>query len=126
MQPQMTTFLSICNGTSIVTDSVWDNRFRYVDQLIRMGASIQIEGKAAIITGVEKLQAAPIKADDLRAGAAMLIAGMCAHGTTQIEEIIHIERGYENVVEKLRGIGAHISKVNFPDDAGETIVSNAG
>lgn len=126
MQPQMTTFLSICNGTSIVTDSVWDNRFRYVDQLIRMGASIQIEGKAAIITGVERLQAAPIKADDLRAGAAMLIAGMCAHGTTQIEEIIHIERGYENVVEKLRGIGAHISKVNFPDDTGEAIVGNAG
>ena len=90
-----------------------------------MGASIQIEGKAAIITGVEQLQAAPIKADDLRAGAAMVIAGLCAHGTTQIEEIIHIERGYENVVEKLRGVGADISKVDFPDDTPQTIVGSA-
>ena len=125
MQPQMTTFLATCNGTSIVTDGVWDNRFRYVDQLIRMGASIQIEGKAAIITGVEKLHAAPIKADDLRAGAAMLIAGMCAEGETVIEDIYHIERGYEKVVEKLQGLGVDIKKINFPDEAPKA-VNNAG
>ena len=126
MQPQMTTFLALSNGTSIVTDGVWDNRFRYVDQLSKMGANIQIEGKAAIITGVEKLTGAPVRADDLRAGAAMLIAGMCAHGKTTIEEIYHIERGYEKIVEKLRGIGADISKVDFPDNAEKEDKYNAG
>ena len=126
MQPQMTTFLALSNGTSIVTDGVWDNRFRYVDQLSKMGANIQIEGKAAIITGVEKLTGAPVRADDLRAGAAMLIAGMCAHGRTTIEEIYHIERGYEKIVEKLRGIGADISKVDFPDNAEKEEKHNAG
>lgn len=126
MQPQMTTFLALSNGTSIVTDGVWDNRFRYVDQLSKMGANIQIEGKAAFITGVEKLTGAPVRADDLRAGAAMLIAGMCAHGKTTIEEIYHIERGYERIVEKLRGIGADISKVDFPDNAEKEEKYNAG
>ena len=91
-----------------------------------MGANIQIEGKAAIITGVEKLTGAPVRADDLRAGAAMLIAGMCAHGKTTIEEIYHIERGYEKIVEKLRGIGADISKVDFPDNAEKEDKYNAG
>ena len=127
MQPQMTTFLALSEGTSIVTDGVWDNRFRYVDQLSKMGASIQVEGKAAIVTGVPKLQGAPIRADDLRAGAAMLIAGMCAEGRTVIEEIYHIERGYEKVVEKLRGVGVDIEKVNFPDDdEKQSTVNNAG
>ena len=126
MQPQMTTFLALSNGTSIVTDGVWDNRFRYVDQLSKMGANIQIEGKAAFITGVEKLTGAPVRADDLRAGAAMLIAGMCAHGKTTIEEIYHIERGYERIVEKLRGIGADISKVDFPDNTEKEEKYNAG
>ncbi len=123
MQPQMTTFLATCEGTSIVTDGVWDNRFRYVDQLIRMGASIQIEGKAAIITGVPKLHGAPIKADDLRAGAAMLIAGICADGTTVIEDIYHIERGYERVIEKFTGLGADIKKVNLPEDQPDMVPS---
>jgi UDP-N-acetylglucosamine 1-carboxyvinyltransferase len=122
----MTTFLALSEGTSVVTDGVWDNRFRYVDQLSKMGASIQVEGKAAIVTGVPKLQGAPIRADDLRAGAAMLIAGMCAEGRTVIEEIYHIERGYEKVVEKLRGVGVDIEKVNFPDDDEKTTVNNAG
>ena len=126
MQPQMTTFLALSEGTSIVTDGVWDNRFRYVDQLSKMGASIQVEGKAAIVTGVEKFHAAPIRADDLRAGAAMLIAGMCAEGRTVIEEIYHIERGYEKVIEKLRGVGVDIDKVDFPDDDGKKAVNNAG
>lgn len=126
MQPQMTTFLALSEGTSIVTDGVWDNRFRYVDQLSKMGASIQVEGKAAIVSGVPKLHGAPIRADDLRAGAAMLIAGMCAEGRTVIEEIYHIERGYEKVVEKLRNVGADIEKVDFPDDDGKVVNKNAG
>ena len=126
MQPQMTTFLALSNGTSIVTDGVWDNRFRYVDQLSKMGANIQIEGKAAIISGVEKLTGAPVRADDLRAGAAMLIAGMCAQGKTMIEDIYHIERGYEKIVEKLRGIGVDITKVDFPDNTEKDEKHNAG
>ena len=126
MQPQMTTFLALSNGTSIVTDGVWDNRFRYVDQLSKMGANIQVEGKTAIISGVEKLHGAPVKADDLRAGAAMLIAGMCAEGTTYIEEIYHIERGYENIVEKLRSLGVDISKVDFPEEDKKVVTGTAG
>ena len=115
MQPQFTVLLSLCEGISIVTDSVWDNRFRYVDQLTRMGAQIQIEGKAAIVQGSAALKGAPVKADDLRAGAAMIIAGLCAKGTTEIEDIIHIDRGYEDVVKKLTAVGATIARVNFPD-----------
>lgn len=114
MQPQFTTLLALSEGTSIVSDSVWDNRFRYVDQLTRMGAQIQIEGKAAIVQGVQSFKGAPVKADDLRAGAAMIIAGLCAKGTTEIEDIIHIDRGYEDVVRKLRAVGADISRVDFP------------
>ena len=126
MQPQMTTFLALSDGASIVTDGVWDNRFRYVDQLSKMGANIQIEGKAAFITGVEKLHGAPVRADDLRAGAAMLIAGMCAQGRTLIEDIYHIERGYEKIIEKLRAIGVDISKVDFPDETDNVAENNAG
>ncbi len=111
MQPQISVLLSIADGTSIVSEGVWDNRFRYVEQLIRMGASISVDGKLAVIQGVETLKGAPIKADDLRAGAAMLIAGLCAKGTTEIENIIHIDRGYEDVVEKFRLLGADISRV---------------
>ncbi len=115
MQPQFTVLLSLCEGISIVTDSVWDNRFKYVDQLIRMGAQIQIEGKAAIVEGSALLKGAPVKADDLRAGAAMIIAGLCAKGTTEIEEITHIDRGYEDVVKKLTAVGAQIERVNVPE-----------
>ncbi len=115
MQPQFTVLLSLCEGISIVTDSVWDNRFRYVDQLTRMGAQIQIEGKAAIVQGSAVLKGAPVKADDLRAGAAMIIAGLCAKGTTEIEDIIHIDRGYEDVVRKLSAVGASIARMDFPD-----------
>ena len=114
MQPQFTTLLALSEGTSIVSDSVWDNRFRYVDQLTRMGAQIQIEGKAAIVQGVQSFKGAPVKADDLRAGAAMIIAGLCAKGTTEIEDIIHIDRGYEDVVRKLTAVGAQIARVDFP------------
>ena len=115
MQPQMATLLALAEGTSIISESVWDNRFRYAEQLVRMGAQIQVDGKMAVIEGVEKLKGAPIKATDLRAGAAMLIAGLVAEGTTEIEVIEHIERGYENYVEKLTALGADIKKVRIPD-----------
>ena len=114
MQPQISVLLSIAKGTSIVTEGVWDNRFRYVEELRRMGANVQVDGKVAVFEGVEELTGAPIKATDLRAGAAMIIAALCANGTTYIEEIQHVERGYENIVEKLRALGADIRKETVP------------
>lgn len=115
MQPQMTVLLSIADGTSIVSESVWDSRFRYVAQLTRMGANIQVDGKLAVVEGVEKLKGAPIKADDLRAGAAMIIAGLTAEGETEVENITHIDRGYEKVVEKFTALGAKIERRNYPE-----------
>ncbi|MBQ4100895.1 MAG: UDP-N-acetylglucosamine 1-carboxyvinyltransferase, partial [Oscillospiraceae bacterium] len=114
MQPQMATLLSIANGTSIITEGIYDSRFKYVDELRRMGANIQVDGKVAVIQGVNQLVGAPVKAVDLRAGAAMVIAGLVANGTTEIEDIYHIERGYEDLVSKLRGIGADIKKIDYP------------
>ena len=116
MQPQMATVLSIADGTSIVTEGVWDSRFRYVDQLTLMGADIQVDGKMAVITGVKSLNAAPVRAVDLRAGADMIIAGLAADGTTEIEEIDHIDRGYEDVVEKFSALGADIKRVPIFDN----------
>lgn len=118
MQPQMAVLLSIADGTSTISEGIWDNRFRYVEQLIRMGANITVEGKRAYIEGVERLKGAPVKADDLRAGAAMLIAGLVATGTTEIEDILHIDRGYEDVVAKLSALGADIKRVEYPDAPG--------
>lgn len=111
MQPQIATVLSICDGTSIVTEGVWDSRFRYVEQLALMGADIKVDGKMAVITGVEKLKNSPLKAVDLRAGAAMIIAALMAEGESEIEDIRHIDRGYEKVVEKFAAIGADIKRV---------------
>lgn len=111
MQPQMAVLLSIAQGTSIVTEGVWDNRFRYVDQLTMMGAHIKVDGKVAVISGVDALTPAPVKAVDLRAGAAMIIAGLATTGITEIEEIGHIDRGYEHIAEKLRAIGADIRRI---------------
>ena len=111
MQPLMGVLLSVAKGTSTVTESVWDNRFRYVDELRKMGANVQVDGQVAVFEGVDKLTPAPLRALDLRAGAAMVVAALMADGTSEIEEIGHIERGYENIVEKLRGLGAEISKV---------------
>ena len=116
MQPQIAVLLSIANGTSIINENVWDNRFRYVEELRRLGAQISVDGKIAVIEGVDELLGAPVKATDLRAGAAMIIAGLCAKGVTEIEEIGYIERGYENIVEKLRGLGADIKRVYEPDE----------
>ncbi|MBQ2135494.1 MAG: UDP-N-acetylglucosamine 1-carboxyvinyltransferase [Clostridia bacterium] len=118
MQPQIATILAVAEGTSIVTEGVWDSRFRYVEQLILMGADIQVDGKMAVITGVDALSPAPVKAVDLRAGAAMLIAGMMAEGVTEIEEIDHIDRGYEEVVEKFTALGADIKRVYYDENAG--------
>ena len=115
MQPQFATMLSIADGTSIVSEGVWDSRFQYVEQLARMGANISVNGKAATIEGVESLNGSPVKADDLRAGAAMLIAGLIAKGTTSIENIVYIDRGYDNVVGKFRKLGADIVRVSEED-----------
>ena len=112
MQPQIAVTLALSEGTSIVTESIFENRFRYVDELRKMGASVQVAGQVAVFEGVEKLSPAPLRALDLRAGAAMVVAALMADGTSEIEEIGHIERGYENIVEKLRGLGADISKVD--------------
>ena len=111
MQPQMATLLAIAEGTSIITEGVGDSRFRYFDQLTLMGADIQVDGKMAVITGVKELNAAPVKAVDLRAGAAMIIAGLMAKGITEVEEIGHIDRGYENLAEKLTALGADICRM---------------
>ncbi len=116
MQPQIATLLSVAEGTSIVTEGVWDSRFRYVEQLTLMGADIQVDGKMAVITGVENLNPAPVKAVDLRAGAAMIIAGLMAQGTTEVEEIVHIDRGYEKIAEKLTALGANIKRVTVNPD----------
>lgn len=120
MQPQVAAVLSLADGTSIVTESVWDNRFRYVEELRRMGAEISVDGKTAVIQGVEQLTAAPVKAVDLRAGAAMVIAALAAKGTTYIEDIQYIERGYEDIVEKLSAIGADIRRITKPDGTTQT------
>ncbi len=125
MQPQMTVLLALADGTSIVSESVWDNRFQYIDQLLRMGANISVEGKVAIVQGVEKLKGAPVGADDLRAGAAMLIAGFAAEGQTVIENLSHIDRGYERFVEKFTALGGDIQRVNFPDEE-DNEAENAG
>ena len=111
MQPQITVCLATAVGTSLVTEGVYDNRFRYTAELGRMGANIQVEGKTAIIDGVQSLHGCEVRACDLRAGAAMVIAAMCAEGTTLIEDAHFIERGYEDIVGKLTALGASIRRV---------------
>ena len=116
MQSQMGALLCLAEGSGFITESVWDSRYRYVDELRRMGAVVKVEGKIAAFEGVGKLQGAGAHACDLRAGAAMVIAGLAAHGVTEIDEVYHIERGYENLVEKLSAVGADIRRVELPDD----------
>ena len=111
MQPQIAVCMALAEGTSVITEGVWDNRFRYMGELKRMGASVSVDGKVAVIDGVESLQGCPVKACDLRAGAAMVIAGLAAEGTTVISDIKYVERGYENITEKLQGMGADFQKV---------------
>lgn len=116
MQPQLAAVLCLAEGTSIVTEGIWDDRFRYMDELRRMGAITQVDGKIAIIEGVRELTGAKVKACDLRAGAAMVIAGLSASGVTEVEGIGLIERGYECIVEKLQKVGADIKRIATPDE----------
>ncbi|MCR5370663.1 MAG: UDP-N-acetylglucosamine 1-carboxyvinyltransferase [Clostridium sp.] len=117
MQPQITVTLSLAEGTSIVTESIFENRFKYVGELARMGSNIRVEGNTAIIVGVNKLMGAEVVAPDLRAGAALVLAGLAAEGYTVVDEIGYIRRGYESFEEKLRGLGACIEAVESERDA---------
>ena len=119
MQPQITAVLSLAEGTSLVTESVWNNRYRYVDELKRMGANIQVDDKTAVVEGVDHLTGAPIQACDLRAGAALVIAALAAHGESEISCVQYIERGYENIVSKFQGLGADIRSVEEPGESEE-------
>ncbi len=116
MQPQIAVALALSHGTSIVTESIFENRFKYVDELTRMGANIKVEGNTAIIDGVSKYTGASITAPDLRAGAALVIAGLAAEGTTTVDDIKYVERGYEDFHIKLQTLGAQIEKVNTERD----------
>jgi UDP-N-acetylglucosamine 1-carboxyvinyltransferase len=111
MQPQIGVTLALCSGTSTITESIFENRFKYLDELTRMGANVKIEGNAATIEGVEAFSAAIVRAPDLRAGAALVIAGLATEGITIVDDIVYIQRGYEAFEEKLRGLGATIQKV---------------
>ena len=117
MQPQMGVLLCLCSGVSCLSEGVYDNRFRYFEEVKRMGANVKVDGRTAVIEGIEKFSPAVIKAVDLRAGAAMVLAGLATVGRTEIEEIRHIERGYDDIVGKLRAVGADIEKVTYPDDS---------
>ncbi len=110
MQPLMSVLLTIAKGTSTVTEGIWDNRFRYADELAKMGVRIQVDGQVAVIQGVDELRPAPLRASDLRAGAAIVVAALMADGVSEVTEIGHIERGYERIVEKLQALGADIHR----------------
>ena len=121
MQPQIVAVLCLAEGTSVVTESVWDNRYRYVDELKRLGAHIQVDGKVAVVEGIDHFDSAPIQACDLRAGAAMVIVALAARGTTEVSCVNYIERGYEDIVGKLRALGANIRVEEVSDDTGSVI-----
>ena len=123
MQPQLAVMLAIADGTSVVTEGVWDNRFQSADELRKMGANVSVDGKVAVFQGVQKLSGAHVRATDLRAGAAMVIAALTAEGTTYIENIHFIERGYEHIVGKLRGVGADIRRIS-DIDGNEVLLSS--
>lgn len=116
MQPQITTLLALSQGTSIVTETIFETRFKYISELRRMGANITVEGNAAFITGVERLSSARVSAPDLRAGAALVMAGLVADGITYVDDIQYIERGYENFAEKIRGLGGCMEEVDSEDE----------
>ena len=115
MQSIIGVLLCLAKGTSIITESIWDSRFKYCDELIKMGANIHVEGKVAVFEGVEKLRPAPVVATDLRAGAALVVAALCADGQSEISEISHVERGYVDIVKKIRALGGNIVKVDIPE-----------
>ncbi len=122
MQPQMTVVLALAEGTSTVNESIFENRFKYVDELARMGANIQVEGNIAIIRGIDSYRGARVSAPDLRAGAALVIAGLGAEGVTIVDNIHYIQRGYERFEEKLRGLGAVIEKTDSEKEIEKFIV----
>ncbi|MGI6071719.1 MAG: UDP-N-acetylglucosamine 1-carboxyvinyltransferase [Lachnospiraceae bacterium] len=118
MQPQITVALAMADGNSTVTENIFENRFKYVGELLRMGAKIKIEGNTAIISGVDELSGAKLSAPDLRAGAALVLAALAANGTSQVDGLEFIKRGYESFSEKLRGLGGDIRKVDIgPEEA---------
>ena len=108
MQPQFGTYLTLSTGSSLIVESIWESRYQYTAELVKMGANISYHDRTAMFTGVKELYGSPVKAMDLRAGAAMIIAGLMAHGTTEIYDIHHIDRGYENIVDKFKALGANI------------------
>lgn len=110
-QQPMTVLMSVAAGTSVITETIWDGRFKHVDELKRMGARIRVEGRTAIIEGVERLSGAPVQATDLRAGAALVVAGLMAEGETEVSGLDHVDRGYERLAEKMTGLGASIRRV---------------
>ena len=116
MQPQIGVALALANGTSIITESIFENRFKYLDELARMGANVKVESNSAVIHGVEKLSGARVSAPDLRAGAALCLAGLAADGITVVDDIVYIQRGYECFDEKLRSLGGIIEKVSGEKD----------
>ena len=111
LQPQIGVALSIADGTSIINESIWESRFQYTAELNKMGANITAQGKTAVFEGVESLSGAPVYASDLRAGAALIIAGIIANGTTELYNLDHIDRGYESIEDAFRGLGANIKRV---------------
>lgn len=123
MQPQILTLLTAAEGTSIVTENVWDNRFKYVEELQRMGATISVEGRNAVIEGGNRLTGAPVSSTDLRAGAAMVIAGLMADGVTEVRNIKYIDRGYEDFESKLKALGAQITRRTDDNKEKTTIIA---
>ena len=117
MQPQMAVTLALAEGTSMITESIFENRFKYVDELARMGGSIKVEGNVAVIDGVKGLTGARVESPDLRAGAALVLAGLSAQGYTVVDEIGYIQRGYEKFEEKLQSLGAAIEMVDSEKEA---------
>ena len=127
MQPQMAVLLCKASGTSVITEGIYDNRFKYAQELRKMGANIQVNGRVCIIEGVQRMTGAPVMACDLRAGAAMVIAGLASEGETVIEDVHYIERGYEDLIGKLKNLGADIEAVWFPDSTdGPSRITIAG
>lgn len=125
MQPQFGALLCFADGAGVINESVWDSRFKYIDELRRMGASVEVNGKSAIINGqISKMSGASVCAVDLRGGAAMIIAALCADGITRIENVHLIERGYDDIVGKLAGLGAHIKRITLPSPDGAFAVAN--
>ena len=125
MQPQISVTLALASGTSVVTESIFENRFKYVDELARMGSNIKVEGNVSVIDGVDHFTGASVNALDLRAGAAMVIAGLAADGITTVNEIGYIQRGYEHLEKKLQALGASIELVDSERDA-QKFRMNAG